>query len=175
MSKRVKSLIVKELSGELRSAESCVVVGLEGLDVATTTEFRSDLRQKGVRVRVLKNRVATHAMKEVGWEGVGDMFSGMSAVAFGEGGAVAASKCLVDWERKLKDKLKIRGGWVEGRIVGVEDVRILATIPDRKTLLSMIAAAVAAPMSGIASVVGEMISGVARAVGAAAEKAEKGE
>jgi large subunit ribosomal protein L10 len=103
------------------------------------------------------------------------MFSGMSAVAFGEGGAVAASKCLVDWERKLKDKLKIRGGWVEGRIVGVEDVRILATIPDRKTLLSMIAAAVAAPMSGIASVVGEMISGVARAVGAAAEKAEKGE
>jgi large subunit ribosomal protein L10 len=175
MSKRVKNLIVKELSGELRSVESCVVLGLNGLDVAAASEFRSDLRQKGVRVRVLKNRVAAHAMKDVGWEGIGDLFSGMSAVAFGEVGAIATSKCVVEWERKLKDKIAIRGGWVEGRLVGVDDVRTLATIPDRDTLLAMIASAVTAPISEIASLIGELISGVARAVGAAAEKASKNE
>jgi large subunit ribosomal protein L10 len=171
MSKRVKNLMVKELADELRAAQSCVVVGLGPLDVATTTEFRSDLRAKGLRVRVLKNRVAAHAMQELGWDGVGGLLTGTSAVAFGEGGAIVASKCLLDWERKLKQKVEVRGGWLEGRLLGVADVRTLATIPDKKTLLSMIASAVTAPVSQIAGLLGEMISGVARAVGAAADKA----
>jgi large subunit ribosomal protein L10 len=175
MSKRIKNLMIDELARELRKSESCVLLGLNALDVTTTTEFRADLRSKGVRVRVLKNRIAAHAAKTIGWDGMGDLMEGMSAVAYGEGGAIAASKLLVSWERKFPAKIKIRGGYLDGRILDKSQVQELATIPDRATLYSMIAAAVVAPMSQITGLIGEMLSGIARAVGAAADKAGKSE
>ncbi len=175
MSKRIKNVMIEELARELRKSESCVVLGLTALDVTTTTEFRADLRSKGVRVRVLKNRIAAHAAKSIGWDGMGDLMEGMSAVAYGEGGAVAASKCLVAWERKLPAKISIRGGYMDGRLLDKSQVQQLATIPDKATLLSMIAAAVVAPMSQITGLINEVLSGLARAVGAAADKAGKSE
>lgn len=171
MSKRVKRLMVRDLAGELGTTDSCVVVGVGPLDVATTTNLRSELRQKGLRLRVLKNRVASHALREVGWGGVDGLLDGSSAVAFGEGGAITASKCLVDWERKVPEgALRILGGYMDGKVLGVDQVRQLATIPDRPTLYAMLASLVVQPIGQVVGLLNELIAGVARAVGAVAEK-----
>lgn len=175
MSKRVKSLMANELIGEIGDSESCVLLGMGRIDVLNVTQLRNDLREKGVSLTVLKNRVAKHAFAEVGWDGVGKFLSGPSAVAYGEGGALAASKVLVDWEKKVPDGVSIRGGVLEGKVLGEADVRELATIPDKPVLYAMLAAAVAAPITQVASLVNELMSGVARAVGAVAEKQGGGE
>lgn len=174
MSKRVKDLMKQELARSLESADSCVVVGVGRLDVLSATRLRTALRDQGLELQVLKNRVARHALVEIGWDGVGELLAGPSALAYGEGGALAASKILVDWEKKAPEAISIRGGLLEGRILGVEDVRRLATIPDKPTLYSMLAAAVAAPVTQVATLVGEIMAGVARAVGAVAEKNQEG-
>ena len=170
MSKRVKHLMRQEIVSGFGSADSCVLVGVGKLDVLTATELRTNLRESGVSFRVLKNRVAAHALDEIGWEGVGEMLSGPSAVAFGEGGALVASKILVDWEKKAPNAIAIRGGVLDGRVLNEAEVRQLATIPDKPTLYSMLAAAVAAPVAQVATLVGDIMAGVARAVGAVAEK-----
>jgi large subunit ribosomal protein L10 len=175
MSKRVKQLMVGELSQGLADRESCVVVGLGPLDVMAATELRTDLRQSGIRLRVLKNRLAVHAFREVGWEGLEQALSGSSAVAYGDGGVMAASKVLVDWEKKSAGRVQIRGGVLDGRLLAESEVRQLATIPDKPVLYSMLAAAVSAPVSQVASLVGEILGGVARAIGAVAAREESEE
>ena len=170
MSKRVKTLMARDLVHEFGDHESCVLVGVGAMSVLNSTELRNELRGKGVKLTVLKNRVAKHALAEVGWEGVGGFLSGPSAVAYGEGGAMAASKVLVDWERKSPAVIAIRGGYLEGKLLEVEQVRQLATIPEKPVLYSMLAAAVAAPMTTVAGLVSEILAGVARAVGAVADK-----
>jgi large subunit ribosomal protein L10 len=173
MSKRMKQLMAKELVDGFEGSDSCVVVGLGRMDVLAVTELRNRLRDEGLKLRVLKNRVALHALKDFGWDGMDDLLDGPSALAFGgENGALAASKLLVDWHKKLPDTISIRGGVMDGRVLDEGNVRQLATIPDKPTLYSMIASGVAAPVTQIAVLVSEMVSGVARAVGALAEKSE---
>jgi large subunit ribosomal protein L10 len=173
MSMRMKQLMARELADGFRETDSCVVVGLGKMDVLSVTELRTKLRDEGLTFRVLKNRVAGHALREIGWDGVDELLDGPSALAFGgENGALVASKLLVDWNRKLPDTLTIRGGLMDGKVLDEGGVRQLATIPDKPTLYAMLAYAVAAPVSQIASLVNEIMSGVARAVGALAEKSE---
>jgi large subunit ribosomal protein L10 len=170
MSKRVKQYMANELAKELEDQDSCVLVGLGKLDVAGATELRTQLRGEGLQLQVLKNRVAAHALKEKGWESVAEIMSGPSALAYGEGGALTASRILVDWAKKAPGTIDIRGGFLEGKTLDVDGVKMLATIPDRETLLSMLAAAVAAPVAQVASLLNEILAGVARAVGALSEQ-----
>ena len=95
---------------------------------------------------------------------------GGKTVAYGEGGALTASKILVDWAKKAPDSLTIRGGFLEGRLLDVDAVKKLATIPDRETLYSLLASAVAAPVTQVATLVSELLAGVPRAVGAVEEQ-----
>ncbi|MHC4473190.1 MAG: 50S ribosomal protein L10 [Planctomycetota bacterium] len=170
MSKRVKELMAGELAKALEDQDSCVLVGLGKLDVASATELRTELREEGMQLRVLKNRVATHALKDKGWDSVAEHLAGPTALAYGEGGALTASKILVGWSRKAPGTISIRGGFLDGRLLDVDGVKRLATIPDKPTLYSMLASAVAAPVTQVASLVSEVLAGVARAVGAVAEQ-----
>ena len=170
MSMRLKRLMAQELKNRVEDHDSCVVVGVGPLTVENANELRTQLRDQGVELTVVKNRVARHALAEIGWDGVGELLSGSSALAYGEGGALAASKILVDWERKAPDAINVQGGLLEGKVLDTLAVRQLATIPDKPVLYSMLAAAVAAPVTQVATLVGEVMAGVARAVGAVAEK-----
>jgi large subunit ribosomal protein L10 len=129
----------------------------------------------GARLQVLQNRVTRHALDEVGLGELGEHISGPSAVAFGGEGAPAISKVLVDWERKLPKGLSIRAAYLDGRVLGVEDVRHLATIPDKPTLYALLASAVVAPVTQIAGQLSEILAGVARGVGALADQRREAE
>ena len=170
MSRRMKHLMASSLGEGLADQESCVVVSVGPVAVEAMSAIRTDLREQGFKLTVVKNRVARYALAEKGWEPVGDLLGGTSALAYGEGGALVASKILVGWEKKSEKKLTIRGGFLDGKLLDEKDVRTLATIPDKPTLYAILASAVCAPVSQVASLVNEMLSGVARAVGAVADK-----
>jgi large subunit ribosomal protein L10 len=175
MSKRIKHLMAKELADGLKDSDSCVVLGIGKFGVQDAVDLRGCLREEGLKLRVLKNRVSKYAFKELGWDGLEELLSGASALAYGgENGALVASKLLVDWEKKSPNRITIRGGLLEGKILDEAEVRQLATIPDKPTLYAMLASTVVAPVTSVANLVNDMIAGVARAVGAVAEKSEGG-
>jgi large subunit ribosomal protein L10 len=174
MSKQLKQYLKSDLKSRLGEDRDLIVVGLEKLTVERANDLRGRLREDGARMTGLRNRVARIAFDELGLEGLGGVVHGMSAVAHGGSeGALSVSRVLSDWNKKHRDgELAILGGFMEGKVLGPEDVKKLATMPTRDQLLSMIASAVVAPMQNIAGQLNELLAGVARAVDAVREQRE---
>ncbi|MNH23543.1 50S ribosomal protein L10 [compost metagenome] len=88
--------------------------------------------------------------------------TGPTAIAFTTDDAIAPAKILNDFAKK-NDALKLKGGVVEGRVVGVDQIKALAELPSREGLLSMLLSVLQAPVRNLAL-----------AVKAVAEKEEEG-
>lgn len=146
-----KKQLVSELVQKFEEAVSVVIVNYRGLNVAEVTELRKDLREAGVEMLVIKNTMLRRAAAEVGYEGLDEVFTGPTAVAFSYDEVQAPAKILVDFAKKA-EPLEIKGGIVEGRVVGVEQVEAVAKLPSREDLLSMLLSVLQAPIRNTAYV-----------------------
>ena len=81
VTRAVKEAQLQELAGELTGASSAVLVDYTGLDVPQATELRRQVRAAQGRYRVVKNRIATRAIKDTSLESLTDYFSGPTAIA----------------------------------------------------------------------------------------------
>lgn len=171
MSKTLKRYLKDDFKKRLGDERSVIVLRLDKFSVERANELRAKLRGEGARLTVVRNRVARLALGELEMQGAGELFAGMSAIAYGgSDGAASVSRVINDWTRKNKDTgVSVLGGFVDGRKLSTGEVEVLATLPNRQQLLSMIASVVAAPMQQIASQVNELLAGVARAVDAVRE------
>ena len=73
---------VGELTEKMESAKALFVADFTGIDVATVSELRDELRQAEVEYQVVKNRLAIRAAEAAGIEGLGEYFTGPTALAF---------------------------------------------------------------------------------------------
>lgn len=172
MSKKLKQWMADEVRTAFAGAESCVVLGYKRFPAGESARLRAHLRSQGVRLEVVRHRVANHALAGTTLEAVAPLLKGQVAIVAGGEDPAALAKALVDGVRGNAD-LQVRGGFVEGRLVTGEEVQVLASLPGRPELLSMIASAVAAPMTNVACGIDAILTGVARAVGAVQEKKEQ--
>lgn len=174
MAKALKNMMGQEIAERLRPYDSCVVIGLEKLDVEGGNRLRSKLAEEKARLTVLHNRVSRHAFEDLGWGGLSPLLKGSSAIACGEDGAIPVSRVLVEWER-IEKSIVLKGGLIDGAVLDQEGVRHLATIPDRPTLMSQIMAGVQGPVAGIARCLSSVMSGIARALDQIVEKKKEAE
>lgn len=163
MANSLKHMMGRQIADRLRPYDSCVIIGLEKLDVEGGNRLRSKLAEENARLTIVHNRVSRHAFAEIGWEGLSRLLTGSSAVAYGEDGAISVSRILVDWEKSEKS-IVLKGGLIEGEVIDEDGVRRLATIPDRPTLLSQIMAGIQGPVTGIVRCVSTVMSGIATAL-----------
>ncbi|MHC4821524.1 MAG: 50S ribosomal protein L10 [Planctomycetota bacterium] len=171
MSKKLKQWMADEVKVSLEDADAAVLVGFERLGGEYSRSLREKLRAENVKLRVLRNRVSENALKGTALEELGPLLKGPTAVVHGGDDPAALARAIVEGVKGEKG-FEFRGGIVEGKVVGAEEVKYLATLPSRDELLSMIASAVAAPMTNIALGVDAIMTGVARAVDAVREKKE---
>ncbi|WP_303975229.1 50S ribosomal protein L10, partial [Streptococcus merionis] len=132
-----KAELVDVVAEKMKAAASIVVVDARGLTVEQDTVLRRNLRNEGVEYKVIKNGILRRAAEKVGLEGMNDVFVGPTAVAFSNEDVVAPAKIIFDYA-KTADALEIKGGAIEGAVASVEDVKALATLPNREGLLSML-------------------------------------
>ena len=85
MDKAQKEAAVKELVSSFGETTTMFVADYRGLDMPEITELRGKLREANAEFTVVKNTLAKRAAAEAGLEGVDDLFSGPSAVAFAHG------------------------------------------------------------------------------------------
>ena len=157
-----KQLQADGISTKLKESSTTVVVDYRGLNVTQVTELRKQLRQAGVEFQVLKNSVVRRATAEAELTELDQFLTGPTAIAFSKNDLVAPAKILNDFAKK-NDKLSLKGGVVEGRVVGLEQIKALADLPSRDGLLSMLLSVLQAPVRNFAL-----------AVKAVAEKQEGG-
>lgn len=170
MDRAEKREFVAELNGVFKDAGAVVVAHYSGLTVAQMNDFRSKMRGAGGSVRVAKNRLAKIALQGTESEGMSNLFSGQTLIAFSDD-PVTAPKIAVEFA-KGNDKLVILGGAMAATTLDADGVKALATMPSLDELRAKIVGMIQTPATRIAQVVNAPAGGVARVIGAYARKNE---
>ena len=145
----MKSQIVTEIADKLKGSVSAVVVDYRGLTVGQVTELRKQLREAGVEFKVYKNTLTRRAVEIAELTDLNESLTGPNAIAFSADDVVAPAKIINDFAKK-NDKLEIKAGVIEGKVVDAEGVKALAELPSREGLLSMLLSVLQAPMRNFA-------------------------
>lgn len=164
-----KKLLVSEIKEKLNQAQSVVVVENKGLNVAQVTELRNKLREVGVEYKVYKNTLVNLAAKENEITGLDDYLQGPTAWAFSMNDPVSAAKVLLPFIKNSNEKVAIKGGILENRVIGQAEVKALADLPSREVLLAQVVGAMQSPLVGMANV----LQGPIRKMGYALEAVRK--
>jgi large subunit ribosomal protein L10 len=151
MSKAIetKQQVVTEIAEKLRESKSTIVVDYRGLTVAEATELRKNLREAGVEFKVYKNSLTRRAAESAEMAELNEFLTGPNAIAFSNEDVIAPAKVLNDFA-KDHEALEIKAGVIEGKLVSLDEVKAIATLPSREGLLSMLLSVLQAPMRGLA-------------------------
>lgn len=144
-----KAALVEEVSEKFKAAASVVIVDYRGLTVDEVTRLRKQLREANVEMKVIKNSILSRAAKAAGLEGLDEVFTGPTAVAFSNEDVVAPAKIMDEFAKEAK-ALEIKGGIIEGNVATLEEVQALAKLPNREGLLSMLLSVLQAPVRNVA-------------------------
>ncbi|MCY1165928.1 50S ribosomal protein L10 [compost metagenome] len=149
-----KQAVIDEVTGLAAKAQTLVMAEYRGITVADMTKLRSQARDKGVTLSVLKNTLARRAVAGSAFEVVADQMTGPLIYGFSID-AVAAAKVVADFA-KTNDKLVIRAGAMAGKVLDVNSVKQLANIPSKEVLLAQVCGLLMSPMSRTAVVLGAL-------------------
>lgn len=166
---KAKQEIVKELSEQIKNAKALVFADYRGLTVEQDTELRNALRKAGVEYKVVKNTMTRFAAKENGLDGLDSFLNGPTAMASSASDPVAPAKVLNEYAKKY-DKLELKVGVVEGKIIDVNGIKALADLPSKEQLIAQVLGAFNAPIAGFVNVLNGNLRGLAVALNAIAEK-----
>ena len=147
-----KAEIVKQTTDMLNAAQSAIVVDYRGLTVAEVTDLRKQLRDAGIQMSVIKNKILDHAVEGTDYEDLRSTFVGPTAVAFSDEDPIAPAKILKKFADD-HDALEIKGGFIEKSVKTLDEINEYANMPGREELLSMLASALQDPMRKIARAV----------------------
>lgn len=99
----------------------------------------------------MKNKLATYALGEKFPKEIKALFKGPIAMVYG-GDIVRVSQILLDWNKKSEKKLDIKGGYIPGKVLSPKDVEMLAKVPARPVMLSMMAGSFQSPAQKMATI-----------------------
>jgi large subunit ribosomal protein L10 len=150
MLKEQKERVVEQLAQRLRDSDTLMVADYRGLTMPEIDELRTRLLEAGARFTVVKNTLTRRAAEAAGRQEVLGLIDGPTAIAFldAEGDPAAVAKVLND-TAKANDVLVIRGGLLEGAVVGDVEIKRLATLPPADVLRAQLVGAIAAPLTTV--------------------------
>jgi large subunit ribosomal protein L10 len=166
LNKEDKQAAVAEISREIAKAQTMVLAEYRGITVGDLTKLRAKAREQQVYLRVLKNTLARRAVEGTPFAPLAEHMTGPLIYGMSED-AVSAAK-IVNEFAKTNDKLVIRSGAYEGKVMDKAAVQALATIPSREELLAKLLGVMLAPVSGFA----RALAALAEKQGAAAGEAQ---
>lgn len=164
-----KRVVINEISEKMKAAQAIVFADHRGLTVEQDTELRNALRKAGVEYKVVKNTLTRFAAKENGLDALDPILNGPTAMATSATDAVAPAKVLSEYAKKF-DKLELKAGVVEGKVIDVNGIKALAELPSREVLIARVLGGLNAPISGFVNVLNGNMRGLVVALNAIAEK-----
>ena len=169
--KTEKQPVVLEIKEKLQASKGVVLTDYRGLNVSAITELRRKLRAAGVEYKVVKNTLTSIAAKELGIENIDAYLSGPTAIAYGLEDAVAPAKVIAEFAKEHKE-LEIKAGLLEGKLIGVDQIKALANLPSREVLLAKLLGSMQSPLYGMANVLQGNIRNLVYVLDAVRQKQE---
>ena len=174
MSKKVKSLITKELGDRFKGVESVAVINPRGIDATKNNGIRRRLREKNLRMTVVKNTLAKRAVGDDSkLKGFDKLLDGPSAVIYGEASISTIARMILD-EKKADEKIELRGIFFDGEVyVGDKGVEQVSKLPTREEAIGQVVALILAPGQRLGGIFKGQAGKIAALIKAVEEKAEK--
>ena len=141
----------------LNGATTGVLMDYRGLTVEEDTKLRNDLRAAGVKYFVVKNTLLRLAANQVGLEELDSILHGPTALAVSED-PVAPAKILFEFA-KNNEKVEIKSGFMDGKVLSQDELIRLAKTPSKDTLIAKIMGSLNAPVSNLARLLATIADG----------------
>ena len=170
--KEQKAEQVELLTEKLKKARVAVLTDYRGLTVSQIQDLRGKLRTGDVEYRVVKNTLARRAAQAAGVPALESELEGPVAIAFGYDDLSLPSRLINEWVRATRLKLDVKGGLVEGRVFSPNQVKQLADLPSRETLIAQLAGAIQSPIAQLAGALQMPLSMLAGALESYQKKLE---
>jgi large subunit ribosomal protein L10 len=142
---------VEKLGKELQNVSSLIVTTYSKLTVAQDYELRKTLRSSGAKYVVVKNTLAERAAKGTKVEEVLKNLSGVTSIAYTSGDPVALAKALSKYA-KDNPEFSFKSGVVEGRVISINQIQALATMPSKEEIYSKLLFLMNAPAQRLVTV-----------------------
>lgn len=154
MNKTEKQALVTELRDKMKGAKALYYTDFTGLNVKQMTDLRRRLRKGGVEYLVIKNSLALRAVNESGLTGT--RLRGPTGIVIGKD-PVAAAKVVSDFAKE-SEKLTVKGGLLDGKVIDSAQVKKLATMPSREQLLAELGAGLQSPLAAFAGALNGLLT-----------------
>jgi large subunit ribosomal protein L10 len=169
ISKARKTEKVKLLAAELASSTTAIVGTFNKLTVAKDYELRKVIREAGGKYRVVKNTLASISGTGTQVEAALKGLKGVNSVAFTAGDPVALAKVFAKWAGENAE-FQFKLGIVDGKLLTVDEVKALATMPGREEIYSKLLFLINAPAQRLVTVLNATGRDLAVVLGQGVEK-----
>ena len=149
-----KKATVAALSEQIKGASAGVFVDYKGISVAQDTELRNKFREAGVEYTVVKNTLTRLAARECGYD-FDEVLNGTTSFAVSTGDPIAPARIVSQFAKQNK-VLAIKGGFVEGKAVSVEELNAFGELSSKNDLVAQVLGTLLAPISSLAFVLDQI-------------------
>mgnify|MGYP003483702408 CR=1 FL=1 len=151
-----KQAIVEELAARIQNAQAGILVDYKGITVEEDTALRAELRKDNVNYTVVKNTLTRFAANKAGYNQFDEMLNGTTSLATTTGDPIAPARIVSEFAKKNKNILKIKGGFVEGTVLPVEQLQQFGELPSKDALIAQVLGTFLAPISALAFVLDQI-------------------
>lgn len=148
LNKAQKQELVRDFNERFKANPSLFVVEYKGLSVKDMEKLRRRLKKARADFRVTKNSLLKIASRGTEIEKIKDLFDGPTAIAICNENPVSVAKVFTESIKELPI-LKLKGGIVEGKIIGINEVSKLSQLPSREVLLAQLLGLLSSPISNL--------------------------
>lgn len=168
LSKTKKNEVIAEVSELIDSSKLTVVAKYKGTPVKSMQTLRKTGKDNSTTIKVFKNRLVIQALKSN--PTFKDMDTGslkeMLLYAFSSEDEVLPAQTLANFA-KTNPSIEFVGAFSsDGQFMPVEDVKMLASLPSKEYLRSMLVGTISAPLNGFMSVVSGNVRGLVNVLNA---------
>jgi large subunit ribosomal protein L10 len=167
-----KKAIVAEVNETAASALSLVVADARGVASNDMTALRATARESQVDLRVVRNTLAKRAFEGTEYECVSDTLAGPSLFGFSLEDPGAAARLFKDFA-KTNDRFEVKALGISGKLMGADQLDVLAKMPTRDQALSMLMSVMKAPATKLVQTMNEVPGKLVRTLAAIRDQKEQ--
>jgi large subunit ribosomal protein L10 len=155
----------------IAGSKGAILTDYRGLTVAEVTNLRKKLRDTKAEYHIVKNTLFKLALGGEVNADLEKLLKGPTAIVFAQEDIVAPAKAILDFVAAAKKpEVKVKGGYLDGKVYSSAEVTALSKLPPREQIMAQIIGAINAPASGVVNTIDAVLSELARAVQAIADQ-----